>query len=174
MEKFIDAIETAIKTKNWYAAICVALSIPDICGYLEEPTQGSKLRYEKWYERYMLSKYSSFIGADRTPHTFLSPGDCYALRCALLHEGTDVIMEQRARSALDKFHFIEPPPDAYIHCNQYNNVLQLQVDAFCKDIIEGIRQWVQDTSGNATILSRLVNILTIHPYHDIPGIRFQS
>ena len=37
---------------------------------------------------------------DGAPHVFLHGEDCYALRCAVLHEGADDIVTQRARVAL--------------------------------------------------------------------------
>jgi len=118
----------------------------------------------------MFNRYSSFIGLDKTPHTFLSSSDCYALRCALLHEGREEIVEQRARDALDRFHFIEPPPNGQIHCNQINNVLQLQVDVFCRDVLEGLAQWRKDIQGTPDIEQRISNILQVYPHNQIPGM----
>ena len=37
MESLYRALESAITNKNWYAALFIALSIPDICGYIESP-----------------------------------------------------------------------------------------------------------------------------------------
>ncbi len=34
MERFTRAIEKSIKSENWYAALTLALTIPDICGRL--------------------------------------------------------------------------------------------------------------------------------------------
>lgn len=62
--------------------------------------------------------------------SFLNGGDCYALRCAVLHEGSDDIVEQRAREALERFEFYEPAPGLRMHCNQIGVRLQLQVDLF--------------------------------------------
>ena len=94
------------------------------------------------------------------------------MRCALLHEGRDNITEQRAREALDRFHFIEPPPNARRHCNQINNVLQLQVDVFCKEVLEGLAQWRKDVQGSKHIEQRINNILVVYPHNQIPGASF--
>lgn len=150
MESLAKVLKSAIVDKNWYAALFIALSVPDICGYLESPTTRTQRRYERWFEKYMLSKYTIEMGPNSTStlHTFLSPSDCYALRCAFLHEGREEILEQRARNVLNRFHFIEPPPRGgdMIHRNQYNDVLQLQVDIFCEEILEGLRNWRQDVN----------------------------
>ncbi len=170
MDNLIKALESSVASTNWYGSLFVALSVPDICGYLEFPTERSQARYERWFEKYMLPKYSARIGPERTPHTFLSPSDCYALRCALLHEGREEITEQRAREALDRFHFIEPPPSGQIHCNQINNVLQLQVDIFCNDILGGLRKWFQDVQNAPDVLKRIGSVLKVYPFNRIPGM----
>jgi hypothetical protein len=139
---------------------------------LESPSAQSQKRYEQWFEKYMLSKYSSFNKWDNRHHTFLSPSDCYALRCALLHEGSDNIAVQRARDVLDRFHFIEPPPKAKRHCNQINNILQLQVDVFCTDVLEGLTQWRKDIQEISCIAQRIKNILQVYPHNQIPGMSF--
>jgi hypothetical protein len=170
MENIIKAIKSSLESKNYYGALFVALSAPDICGYLESPTDRSQVRYEKWFERYILDKYSFHIGPSRTLHVLLSPSDCYALRCALLHEGREEIIEQRAREALDRFHFIEPPQSGRIHCNQFNNVLQLQVDIFCQDIINAVHAWLEDTKENKDIQQRLNSVLKVYPSNQVPRI----
>lgn len=170
IDNLFKTLESAIANKNWYAALFVALSIPDICGYVESPTAKSQARYEQWFEKYMLNKYSSLIGPAKILHIFLSPSDCYALRCALLHEGREIITEQRARDALERFHFIEPPPNRRIHCNQINNFLQLHIDVFCEDILEGLSQWRHDVQGKTDIEQRINNILQVYPHNQIPGM----
>ena len=118
----------------------------------------------------MSAKYSSHIGPSYTLHVFLSPSDCYALRCALLHEGREEITEQCARDALDRFHFIEPPKSGSIHCNQIDNILQLQIDIFCQDIVNALKSWLENTKKNIGIQERLNNLLRIYPSNQIPGM----
>jgi hypothetical protein len=48
MKRFTDAGRRAIADKNDYAALSLALMIPDICGSLEDPGPGkSQERYER-------------------------------------------------------------------------------------------------------------------------------
>ena len=116
----------------------------------------------------MLDKYTSEIGPQRKKHTFLSGSDCYALRCALLHEGVGDITAQKAQDVLTRFHFVFPRQGLIIHCNQSNDALQLQVDIFCKDACEGVSAWLKDVNEVEEIQSRLENILKIYP----PGVGF--
>jgi hypothetical protein len=137
--------------------------LPDICGKLQFPEKCSRERYTNWFNKYLRGKYTSKIGPKRIKHTFLSGSDCYALRCALLHEGVGDISAQKAQSVLSRFHFVFPPQGGMIHWNQFNNVLQLQVDIFCKDLCEGVKVWLDDVGNDETIKSRMENILKIYP-----------
>ena len=170
MDNYLNAVETSLKCENWHAALFVALAIPDICGALEYPEISSKVRYINWYNKYLLSKYSSHIGANHTPHIFLSGLDCYAFRCSLLHEGTGDIERNRTRTVLERIHFNEPSADGgSMHCNQMNRVLQLQVDVFCKDIIGATRQWLLDVKNDGNIQAQMASLLKIYPPFNFPG-----
>jgi hypothetical protein len=162
MQRFIDAVNSANEQKNWLAALTLAITLPDICGQLENPQSGSEVRFVAWWNKYLLPKYTRKIGPRQEEHVFLSGGDAYALRCAYLHEGSDDVLNQRARVALEKFHFITPPQSGMIHRNQINNALQLQVDVFCKEICGGVSQWLKDNENSTEITSRCAALLTVH------------
>jgi hypothetical protein len=163
MQDFLDSVEESLKAENWYAALTTALILPDICGWLTDPeVKSSQKRYVEWFNTYMLPTYTSQIGAERVEHVFLSGKDCYSLRCALLHEGGDDIERQRARDSLTRFHFTKPlKNNNVIHLQQYNTVLQLQVDIFCREICAGVRQWLDDFKDDTEVLSRMNELLQI-------------
>jgi len=164
MDQFIKAIEQSISNENWYSALFVALSIPDICGKLESPKTKSTDRYINWIRRYLTPKYIS----DKDQYEFLRPSDCYALRCAFLHEGRDQIDEQRCREVLQRFRFVKPRPGLIVHCNIKNEVvLQLQVDIFCRDICDGVRQWLNNIVNNADIQARMTEMMKIESFNDV-------
>jgi hypothetical protein len=164
MKRFLHSVQIALKAGDWYGALSTALTLPDICGRIEAPEQGSKARYIDWFNRYLRDHYTAQIGPERKPHVFLHGEDCYALRCSYLHEGGGTIIEQRARKALDSFHFITPPPNgSLVHMNQSNNVLQLQVDIFCKEMCAAVEQWMNSfVKGNSELEGRLKSLLEIH------------
>lgn len=142
MNHLTSGVRTSVITENWYAALGLALALPDICGWLEAPTTGSKDRYVRWCERYLTPRYTQVIGGSMEPHVFLHGEDCYALRCAFLHEGGDDVTQQRARRALERFRFMAPPQGGgRIHCNQSDQHLQLQIDVFCEDVCSGVEGW---------------------------------
>jgi hypothetical protein len=164
MQHLIDSIEQTINTKNWYAALMLALTIPDITGKIDSPNTGSNKRYADWFDIYLGEKYKAMMGQPKTEYIFLSGNDCYALRCSFLHEGKSKITHQRAREVLEDFQFNAPLEGMTVHCNSSGNKLQLQVDIFSKDIIEGIQKWLIDIKDDAQKqleLNKFLNITQI-------------
>jgi hypothetical protein len=157
MEELLLSIQKSIEAANWYAALCLALIIPDICGKLENK-HGIQKRYEEWYETY-LNDY----------HGMLTASDCYSLRCAYLHEGTDDISSQRAREVLDKFIFVSKGPHLNRLTNNYfgdsvydgKDILQLSVTQFCTDIMVGAKKWLENVESNASVKSNIEKMIKI-------------
>lgn len=162
MESIIEAVRRAIKEKNWYGALFISLTLPDICGKIEYTDLSSEKRYKDWFDKYMAAKYR------HQNIVFLSSSDCYALRCALLHEGSDDITKQGSRRILEKFIFMTDGPhctymqDNYVNGQRVKTSLQLRVDKFCVDICDSVEKWLQDVSGNASAMERLQNTIKIY------------
>jgi len=166
MKHLVAAVRKGIVERNWYASLGLGLAMPDICGFLETPLSGSQTRYIAWCDRFLVPRYTRRVGANEIEHVFLHGEDCYALRCAFLHEGTDEILRQRARRALESFVFIAPPSEGgSVHCNQSNARLQLQVDRFCEDLCEGVEAWGGAVACDAEVESRMNELLAIHELH---------
>jgi len=51
MKKLLNLIHTAIKNKNWHVALFASLTLPDICGKIENPSQSSSDRYINWFNK---------------------------------------------------------------------------------------------------------------------------
>lgn len=156
MEQFINAVRQSIATENWYAALGMALTLPDICGRLTDPEIPSGKRYAAWWEEYVQERYTV------PDHVFLSGRDAYALRCAYLHEGRDDVAEQRAREALSSFVFVAPRPGWNVHCNQRDDILQLQVNIFCGDVCDGATAWMESHRDDEAVQERLRGLIEIH------------
>jgi len=163
MQNFIEATKKAIDNENWYAALALALSMPDICGRLEDPTKGSKARFVGWFDRYLLLHYKGTVGPgpDIAPHTFLSGEDCYALRCAYLHQGKFQIEDQRAQQALARFSFTPPYPNWDFDMNQKGGILQLQVAKFFRRVCDAVEHWLVDVQGDTDVQTRISKLGTI-------------
>ncbi|MEW2608898.1 hypothetical protein AB0937_01525 [Streptomyces sp. NPDC047880] len=148
MEGFFDGLERSIEKSNWHAALVMALTLPDICAKTVAPTGGSARRYAAWFDEHLKPKYTFGVSPGMEPHVFLSGKDCYALRCALLHEGSVDITEQRAREALERFRFCIPGErNIQLHCNKVDNTLILMVDTFATDVLAAARSWWVSLTG---------------------------
>ncbi|MDC5366358.1 hypothetical protein NRA53_13730, partial [Acinetobacter baumannii] len=162
MNHFINALETSIQTENWHSVLFISLSVPDICGKIDNPNAQSKQRTIEWFDKYLKPIYTREIGASRREHTFLSGADFYALRCAYLHEGSDDITGQRARETLEKFKFIQPNSNSFkIHRNQADKTLQLQVSEFGKEILAALKQWKKDNKEDQVKQEKISKLLNI-------------
>lgn len=84
-------VEKCLQTGCYFAALMVALTLPDICGKAEFPDiPRVKRRYIGWYDEYV-GKYENSnepgCSNDGKMH-YLSGEVVYSLRNAMLHQGT--------------------------------------------------------------------------------------
>lgn len=173
MNHFISALETSLKTQNWYSVLFISLTLPDICGKIDEPNETSKKRTINWFNKYLKPTYTSNIGADHTEHVFLNGSDFYALRCAYLHEGSDDITSQSAQEILEKFKFIQPiTNNICIHRNQSHKTLQLQVDQFGEEVLDALKKWTNDISSTPEKIIKIDNLLKIEMVDLSKGFSF--
>lgn len=158
MERLIADLLRAIDAEAWHAALALSLALPDICGYVDSPGKASGARYSEWFDQHLAAIYRGGPGASKQ---FLSGDDCYALRCAYLHQGEFDITDQRARQALTKFRFVVPPPSFTIHRNLVDDVLQLQVSEFAMDMIQAVEKWLPSVAADADKAGRLASLAKI-------------
>ena len=163
MKELIDAIKICLQNENWHAALFVTLALPDICGSLENPNlKKSEERYIKWFNKYLSAKYIHEVGAEHKVHVFLTGEDCYALRCAYLHEGTGEITGQRCQQVLDNFRFTTDSSHRNYISTKTGRTLQLQVKMFCEEFCEAANRWLADVSTDSDIQKRISKMLKIY------------
>ena len=168
MKNLAAAVEQSLATENHYGALALALTLPDICGYVEGASTRSKDRYVSFFNAYMSVLYCFPVGAAGTMTEFLSGEDFYALRCSVVHEGRDDITDQKARQTLEKFQFVVPPPGWTVHKNLHGRgTLQLQVDLFCREILVGVYSFLSSIEPGSPAAQRLSMLCRIH---DINGV----
>lgn len=167
MQNLIAAIQSSCDQQNWYAALYISLTMPDICAKLEESdSKESGKRYRVWFDKYLKPTYKSeFHGPD---FHFLTSGDCWALRCSLLHEGTDEITTQKSREVLSRFKFTTQD----MHRGKMNDVLVLNVAAFCSEMIAAVGAWIAATKSDSKIQGCIAEMATIETsgFSPIPGV----
>ncbi len=172
--QFTKSIEDSLISKNYFAALIMALTLPDICCSLEdENRRTSGKKYARWFEKYVGHHYISHIGLDQVKTTFLSGEECFALRCSYLHKGTNNIEDEKIiKDYESKSVKIEFMAEMTSDCLKLNNILLLKLETFCYRIIEGVNNWLQDSKGNSHITSHMREIPKIHTegFSPIPGV----
>lgn len=163
MKTFIGSIRLAVANENWYGALVISLILPDICGKIEFPNKLTGERYSEWFDKYVRNKYELGDCYQEGGTIFMSGNDCYALRCALLHEGHQDLRTQKANKRLQKINFVVPKQGEKRHKINFSNIeFQLEVDKFCLDICNGAETWLSDVSGNKEIQDRMKKLLRIY------------
>jgi hypothetical protein len=153
----VSAVRNSVAAQNWYSALSMAISFPDICGKIDDPALGSQARYTPWFKTYVEPKYLSAMST----HVYLSGRDCYALRCAYLHQGEFGTNDQRARDALNRFVFLAPPSGTTMHKIQCDSILFIQIDVFCNDLCDAVEQWLGDIRNDPDKTSKAYNLARI-------------
>lgn len=183
MERFTTSIEGSLRTGNWFAALFMALALPDICAALEQPTRPVGERYKDWFQRYLRSTYnpsSTYELLETTAPEALknlppmviqsmkatvppaaaafTAEDCYRLRCKCLHQG----LSERAQA--DRVHFTAPDRSGRlnVHRNSFNGVLQLSIDQFCRDVVNATLRWWSEVQADAEVAARAKELIRVY------------
>ncbi|MDI6742890.1 MAG: hypothetical protein QMD11_09125 [Smithella sp.] len=137
MKEFLEQIRETLDSGQFYLALFCCLALPDICGAISsEDGLASGSKYKAWFDRYVSPKYNGNLDGS----------NCYAFRCAALHQGRAEHNNLGYRRIL----FIDPvsSPEIQMHNNILNDALNLDVRLFCADILESVQQWIKESSNN--------------------------
>ena len=107
-EQIIKEINICLEHECFMSALGMALTLPDICGKAEYPTDGVTKRYIKWTNEYISAyeKDDSPYGIDMP---YLSSEVLYNLRNAFLHQGNPNIVSSEIkdiRCKVDEFNLV--------------------------------------------------------------------
>lgn len=58
MKQYTQSIRKALENENWYGALMIALSMPDICAGIETPKEEYTKRYSRWFNNWMKCHYT--------------------------------------------------------------------------------------------------------------------
>ena len=100
-EQIIKEINICLEHECFMSALGMALTLPDICGKAEYPTDGVTKRYIKWTNEY--------ISAYEIDMPYLSGEVLYNLRNAFLHQGNPNIVSSEIkdiRCKVDEFNLV--------------------------------------------------------------------
>lgn len=146
-----------------WALLHLVLVLPDICGALESPSKGVGDRYTGWCK-------------ENLPGRPLSPEDRYAMRCAVLHQGSSLPREGQ----YDSFSFM-PPGAAKVEIHQAvtggpgsgKPNITLDVERMNDEMKAGVRTWFKNLLADNTRLNNveknLRTLVRVQP-KSLPGI----
>jgi len=160
MERFTTSIARSVESRNYHAGIALALTIPDICSRLSSVNnQTNGYKYAAWFNKYVGEKYKSTHPLTRKVDVFMDGDVCYALRCAMLHQGDVDLASQRVKTMISSIHFTA----GSAHCTRIDSILQLDTGLFCRDICLGVSDWMHDFKvGHKDWEEKLSSLVQIH------------
>ena len=85
--RLVEDVERAIDHECFFAALALALTLPDICGKAEYPSEDNGPRYRKWCREFVCGEHpeSDPCSGDMP---YLDEKMIYSLRNLFLHQGT--------------------------------------------------------------------------------------
>lgn len=126
MHSLFSEIERGLSAGMYHLSLGTTLCIPDICAALQsENGNTNRKKYINWYNKYVGDKIR------------MTADDCYYFRCSFLHQSSTHHIE----SNYERIIFVEPNAIGLLHNNVILGALNIDINAFCRDIIESARSW---------------------------------
>ena len=149
MDVIIRQIERGLERGFHYLAIVSSLTLPDICAALESANgQTSQPLYRAWYDAWLGPKYPD-----------ITSFDMYRLRCGTVHQGTFGPPGMQ----YERIVFMIRGKGSFIHCNIVDNVLQLDSERFCHDMIESVKSWYNAKANDPNVQTNMPRVLQFRP-----------
>jgi hypothetical protein len=157
LSEYLRDILRAANGCGAFSAIALSLALPDICGSIEYPEMNGPGqvgdRYRRWCDEW--ARLVSVSGAD-----------CYALRCAYLHNGVDEFSGRAAQRAL--FNRIE------FTAGQVGGVwiskavpagtghkARIPHEMFCSDMAHSAEGWRRARAGDPRVTEAIAGLMRI-------------
>lgn len=161
---FVAAARAAAAADIWFAALPLALTLPDICASIDDPGRGkSRARYIRWWDEYAAA---GFIvrpdpGEDWEAHTYIPGKDAFALRNAYLHAGTDEL--ENPDRLMNRIRFVGPPAMWRFGLNEETRTLNVSMEYLVEVVCAGVESWMADRAKDPVAQQRLTGLVSIIP-----------
>ncbi|WP_139348397.1 hypothetical protein [Dickeya dadantii] len=191
MERFISAIRKSVDDSNWMSAMCLAITMPDICGGIEWPgDKNNSERFKNWFNQNLKihydpeNNYESLMSARPNILKEFS-GNPYALEsfeklkfepvAEHVRLNADDFWKLRCkllhdgRGQVRKGKNIIPSPkpeEGYsIHKAFMGGLFYIQVDIFCEDMCIAVESWYnKKIVGSRALEKRVDKLIKITPF----------
>lgn len=146
MEAILSEIERTSREGFHFAAVALALTLPDICAALASDNgESSGQKYKAWCEANFLHLYPN-----------LTSRDLWSLRCGVVHQGRF----GHPKSQYSRVIFSLPDGRGNVfHNNILNDALNLDAATFCRDMVSSARQWFLRNQNNVEVAKNLPYLL---------------
>ena len=166
----ISIERAAVKHENWLAALALALMLPDICAEIEWPGKKGGKRYAKRWENRFANTYRYATG----PSDYVTGKEIYRLRCAYLHEGSEVQSDKKKISTvIERFRF-DASRQHHLKEEKTQNqktIVWLDAGTFCLDMCSQVADWEKNIlSQNPRMQKSAEKLLKIYTLISPSGI----
>ncbi|MFO7900165.1 MAG: hypothetical protein R6V58_14040 [Planctomycetota bacterium] len=177
IELILSQVESALDAGYYYPALLTSLTLPDICGALDSHDgQASGEKYVAWFDQWVVPQFSETVRSAMPGATPLDVPDwafpltgevCYRFRCSLLHQGSS----QHPKSPFRRILAVVPGTDGCVHHCLSDDAYILDLRLFCREIVEGVRQWLSQVERNVRFERNYTKFAHLHPNGLSPYIR---
>jgi hypothetical protein len=163
LKPLLDSVRDAVKNGNWLAALALTLALPDICTSIEVGDKKKK-RGREYYAKWWDDNFGKRYKYGNNPGDYLTGIEVYLLRCAYLHEGSDISDSDDVKNrnaTIDKFQFSV----SNYHLKMHGTRVQLEARTFCLDMCSQVEKWDATLpSTDSDIQNRASELLKIYVF----------
>lgn len=128
-DDLLNEIRGCLKDKHYLGALSLALSIPDICGSVEQPDNiNVAQRYKEWYRK-NIGKYENLlnVASNSEEYPWIDEDIVYSIRCNIFHEGLPKVNASQVKRDINKSDVF------YIALCESNRLSSNETDIIVKD-----------------------------------------
>jgi hypothetical protein len=151
MSDYLGQIQGALSKRFYLPALMACVGIPDICGALDHEGISKPRFYKYWFEKYAKAKFLMF------GKSYMDGDDCYALRCALLHQGKSSSPKHKLQFVnFNKYHLAGSGLLA-----QKDGGLIIDTKKFCNNMIDAAFEWLDEVHSTPRFKKNSKNFIRV-------------
>lgn len=165
MQVIFDEIKTCLENENYYAALALALTIPDALRHHQiNRVKGKRMLYSEWFDEYVTPYYTydgiTLPGNEFARVVMLDGVGCYSLRCAFLHE--EGFIDRNKENHLFVFHpHVHKETDYMIKDGDKDEtIVWFDVAKLCRAIVRAGEQYYNNCTDKSTLKKSIIYIDT--------------
>ncbi len=154
----LNQIEKCLQADLYYVAIMTSLVIPDIGGAVDSANgKTDQKKYVNWFDKYAKRAYMGKVG--------LSGGQCYYLRCSMLHQG--ITEHKKIKARFVSFESLNIPPN-FISIDT-NKEVMIEPKNFCNSMIYAAYNWLEDVHNSDLFKKNMNSFMSLYSFRVTEG-----